>query len=90
MGTPHGAVGVLTILRVPPPTLPTMHLSPSILSPPPNGKLMHRWNKPQKTRKALHEAFLASGELSPICHQYQGWLLIMLMIKTVNKTAFLY
>lgn len=45
---------------------------PTGLSPPPNGKLTHRWNKPPKTRTALQEACFASGEFSPICHQYQG------------------
>lgn len=81
--------GVLAILRVPLPCPGhSVHL-PSGLPLPPSGKLT-QMEPTSKNRAALWEAFLAMGEFSPICHQYQGWLLIMLIIKTVNKTAFLY
>lgn len=42
-----------------------------------------------KQKMAGHEVFLVSREFSPICHPYQGWLLVLLMGKAVNKTAFL-
>ena len=82
-------MGVLATLRMPLPCPGhSVHLH-SGLSLLPNGKLT-QMEQTSKSRTALWEAFLAMGEFSSICHQYQGWLLIMLMIKTVNKTAFLY
>lgn len=71
------------------PALDTVYISPRASPFHPSGKLT-QMEQTSKNRTALREAFLAMGEFSPICHQYQGWLLIMLMTKTVNKTAFLY
>ena len=88
-GNSMWVTGALAIPRVPLPCPGRSAHLPSGLPLPPSGKLT-QMEQTSKNRTALREAFLAMGEFSPICHQYQGWLLIMLMTKTVNKTAFLY